>query len=336
MTISNDALSVITADRRSITVTGLFNEETRLFELKPMFVSSQPPTTILDREEAIRKRAHFAAQADEFRQEAEYYWKIAEREFDTHTLYVVVSNYVYGDQEFMVPMDIVCREGASWDATYIFGGNIPYVSRVDAIDFYREGQHLHHFDVPQAIPDVVLNWRTGEEPLSGKMIVMWQGQHEEGRKLYYYLTYESLDGKRVPLTALSEASEVEVDFSTLPSGVGQLKLTSSDGYNTVETRSPRFYVPRRPCTALIFSPEDRAVLPGGQVDLSGRGLYDDGMTEEVEALEWVSDRDGSLGRGALITGVVLTPGRHRISLVAGLPGAEGSSSVRVESRPRDS
>lgn len=335
MTISNEVRSVIPDERRSVTVAGLFNEETGTFELKPMFISSQPPTAIVDREETIRKIAYLAAQSDDFRRETQDYWRIAEREFDTHTLHVVVHNLAYGLQTFMIAMDIVCREGEAWDGIYMFAGNIPYVSRVDAINFYRDGKQLHHFDVPRTIPEVVLRWHPGDEPPLGKSSVIWHGRHEEGRRLYYYLTYESLDGKRVPLTTLSEASEMEVDFSTLPSGIGQLRLTASDGYNTVEARSPRFYVPRRACTVFIFSPVEGAVLTGGRVDLAGRGLYDDTMTEEVEALEWVSDRDGLLGQGALIPGVVLSPGRHQITLTAGLPGAKNSSSVRVEASARD-
>jgi hypothetical protein len=203
------------------------------------------------------------------------------------------------------------------------------------MDFYRASQHLYRFEIPRSNPQIAFDWHPGRAAPEGEHIVSWQGRHGEGRSLFYYLTYESVNGIREPLTLLSQLNEVEVDFSSLPSGVGRLILTASDGYNTVETYSPRFFVPRRPCTAHIFSPKEGAVLADGLVDLSGRGMYDDGKTEEIETLEWVSDREGTIGQGALVTGVVLSPGRHQITLIAGLPGAQGTAAVQIEALPTD-
>jgi hypothetical protein len=332
MTTSNDLFASVPEVRRSVTITGLFNEQTGSFDLKPMFVGAQLPVFIADREEAVRKMAYQAGQAEENRRDAREYWLEAEQEFDAHTLIVVTSNTVYGTKSFMLPLNIVCRDGAAWDGIYLFAGDIPYVPRVDGIDFYRARERLHHFDVPHALPQVVLHWRPEDAAPSGRGTVNWHGEHAEGRTLYYYLTYESLDGRLEPLSMMTEANEMVVDFTSLPAGVSRLRLTASDGYNTVDVRSPRFFVPHQPCTAFIFSPAEGAVLAGGRMDLAGRGLYDDGRTEEVEALEWISDRDGSLGRGALLPGVVLSPGRHTITLVAGLPGAENRTSVEVDAQ----
>jgi hypothetical protein len=144
-----------------------------------------------------------------------------------------------------------------------------------------------------------------------------------------------MDGRVEPLSILSEGNEMMVDFMSLPSGVGRLRLVTRDGYNTVEARSARFFVPHRPCTAVIFSPGEGAGLDASRVDLAGRAVYDDGLTEEVEALEWSSDRDGLLGRGALLPSVTLSPGRHTITLIAGLPGAVNQASVQIEVRTKE-
>ena len=336
MIASPEVHSVIVGERRTVTIVGIFNERTGFFDLKPMFVGSQPPTVITDRLEEIRKRANVTACEDQFRRDAQEYWLIAEREFDTHTLHVVATNFVYGAKVFMLPMDIVCQDGAIWDGAYVFAGNIPYLGRVDIIDFYRDWQHLYHFEIPRSIPRIVLYWHPESAPSQGRHTIAWEGRHDERRTLFYYLAYESAKGIREPLTLLSEVNEVEVDFSSLPSGVGRLVLTASDGYNTVETYSQRFYVPSRPCTAFIFSPEDEAVISGGLVNLSGHGFYDDGKTAETDALEWVSDRDGTIGQGALVTSAVLSPGRHQISLIAGLPGVQSTASIQIEVLPTDS
>jgi hypothetical protein len=336
MTTSDDTRSLLISERRSVTVAGLFNERSGAFDLKPMFMSSQPATCIADRTEEIRKRAYFAAVERAVEADPHTFWLQAEQEFDTHTLHVVQRNAVYGYKVCMLPMDILCLDGAQLDDTFIFAGNIAYVPRVDAIDFYRDWRHLYRFEVPRAIPQIVLRWQPRDTPPEGKQVVSWQGRHSEGRSLFYYLTYEPVRGNREPLVILSEASEVEVDFSSLPSGVGRLVLTASDGYNTVESYSPRFYIPCRPCMALILSPTAETVIADGSINLSGQGLYDDGMSTETEALAWISDRDGTIGQGSLVTNVMLSPGKHHITLTAGLPGAQGTASIDVEVLPRPS
>lgn len=331
----NEIRSAAIRDRVSVTLAGLFNEHTGALDLKPMFIGAQPPKVITDRLETIRKKANMAARNDDFKRDSQAYWLEAERTFDTHTLHVVVRNAAYGEQVFMLPMDSVCSDGERWDGTYMFAGNIPYVSRVDAIDFYRDWRHLKTFDVPRGLPAITLMW-FDEMPAEGKRVINWRGHHDEGRRLSYYLVYESRRGARVPLTTLSEMNDVEVDFASLPSGVGQLILTASDGYNTAEAYSPHFYVPSRPCAAVILEPQGGAVLHADRVNFSGRGFYDDGMTEEYQDLEWVSNRDGVIGRGALVTRAALSSGRHEITLVAGLPGTASTTSIQIEVLPTDS
>ena len=323
----------ISAERRSITIAGTYKPRRHEFVLKPIFVSSQMPTDISDRTDAIKRLASVKAYEAGRPDAVQQYMDIATQEFEAHTLTVVQRNESFGARTFLVPMDIVCVDGAASDSTYVFAANVPYLPRVHAIDFYCNQNHLFHFAVPLAKPVVEFEWAPGDEAPRGQRVVTWRGVHSQDIPLHYYVAFESAGRSPIPLTLLSEATVTEIDFSTLPAGIGRLMLIASDGYNTVEAFSDRFYVPCRPCAAVIVSPADGSVVPVGRVTLRGQGVYDDGQTIEAKALAWTSDRDGLLGYGGLLTDVSLSDGEHQITLTAGVPGTTGITAVKVTVMP---
>jgi hypothetical protein len=330
MTNSTDFTSHVVPNRESVTVTGTYNSTTNIFSIHPMVIGAQLPTCIDDREARIRSLAHEMAETDRFEQGEDAYLTAAEEQFEAHTLQVVTVGPENQIRECLLPMDQICSDGGPWDGTYLFAGNVPYVGRVDRMDFLRRRELLHTVHVSASIPTVGFRWQPGNAPQRGRANVTWAGHHELDATLSYYLSLESTDGSRTPLSLLTEDTEAAVDFSSLPAGVGRFVLTATDGYNTVEESSERFYVAHRECQAVISSPEDGARIGAGAVVLAGTGFYDDCRTVEADALEWTSDQDGAIGRGGLIQSVELTPGPHRINLSAGLPGAVGTSTVSIE------
>ena len=82
----------ISAERRSITIAGTYKPRRHEFVLKPIFVSSQMPTDISDRTDAIKRLASVKAYEAGRPDAVQQYMDIATQEFEAHTLTVVQRN----------------------------------------------------------------------------------------------------------------------------------------------------------------------------------------------------------------------------------------------------
>lgn len=99
---------------------------------------------------------------------------------------------------------------------------------------------------------------------------------------------------------------------------GRMRVIANDGFLTGQDDSDSaFTVPDAPPEAMILEPVDGAVAPiGALVVFSGLGMdVTDGPLGE-NSLRWRSDRDGPLGTGKEVTTTTLSPGLHRITLIA--------------------
>jgi hypothetical protein len=163
--------------------------------------------------------------------------------------------------------------------------------------------------------------------------IAWSATHPEGRHVSYALAYTNDDGATwQPLLLPSPATELEVDFDTLPGGRGRLRLIATDGTATAMSDSPVLRVARKPCIPTIFEPADGAELPGDEpITLHGQGYYLEERRVDEEHLDWNSSLDGPVGNGAAIQ-VELRPGKHEITLEAGTPARRASTSVNVTVR----
>ena len=150
----------------------------------------------------------------------------------------------------------------------------------------------------------------------GKYGVQWEGTDADGDVLDY-LVYYSHDGQDwLPLNP--EGTSFELDTSLLPGGkTATIRVVASDGMNTTEGLSSPFTVPTKAPEAYILSPDDGSSFAQGAQILFRGGGYD---AEDGElagsSLVWISDVDGVLGQGNVLSVSNLSLGNHRIALTA--------------------
>jgi len=146
------------------------------------------------------------------------------------------------------------------------------------------------------------------------------------------MRYTHTDGERWSrLGWRTDSRAAEVDFAQLPGGDRlRLAVVATDGVNTTMAESPTFRVVVKPCRAMILAPEDGAtVAAGGTVLLRGQGYYLEEVRPETEALAWNSSQDGDLGLGMLLGWSPCAGGEHRVTLVAGTGGRQGTTEITV-------
>lgn len=159
------------------------------------------------------------------------------------------------------------------------------------------------------------------------MTVQWKGEAATVDVLY----------RRAPgapwraLTAGgAPGGRVFVPAGELPGGERcEVEIVATSGLRTGRSRSAPFVLPELGCRPVVISPAEGTILaqPEG-VDLVGQGVWMEEGTAELEALVWRSDRDGELGRGAVLH-AGLSVGAHVITLRAGGPKGQVAE-VKIE------
>lgn len=185
---------------------------------------------------------------------------------------------------------------------------------------------LAEVGVPSSAPEV----RIIEGPSAradGRIGLTWEA-HGDPPPVEYRVHY-SVDGERwIPVALRLDAHRLDVDTDELPGGDRcLLRVTATDGVRSASAQSEPFSVPLKRCRSFIVHPHDGGVY-SGEVLLAGNGWWLEGDRPEVDQLLWVSDVDGTVGRGRSVL-ARLSAGRHRITLVAGRGDRAGSSDVRV-------
>jgi hypothetical protein len=147
----------------------------------------------------------------------------------------------------------------------------------------------------------------------------------------------------IPAETLAWRDSLEGDLGTGPAltvshlrpGVHELTLVARDRAGAEGKAKVSVEVTNQPPAVTIQEPAHEVTIPVGE-RLTLRGFATDPdhrvLPERVPAasLEWTSDRDGRLGIGEAIFVDSLSPGTHRIELVAKDEyGKEGRAAVRV-------
>jgi hypothetical protein len=231
---------------------------------------------------------------------------------------------------FRLPYGLPCTDGAPL-ADRLVIAKVPFPRATRSIRFVLDGVLIHELEVAREAPAVRLSWEPGEGT-DGIRPVRWQGEHPEGRELWYLLSYSADDGRTwQPLSLPTPETEHEVDFGRLAGGDHcRLRVLASDGVNTTAAISEPFERKVQPCYAMILEPDDAAAFgPAEPVRFQGQGYYLEEREPERDLLDWASSVDGHLGEGAIVEVSGLSPGAHTITLTAGREGRTGTTSVTI-------
>jgi hypothetical protein len=231
----------------------------------------------------------------------------------------------------------LCTDGGP-PAGLALVGKIPFPARATALRISRHDDVLVELGVPETGPEVELTWEPGER-VESRITVTWTARHGDDRPVYSIVVYDPVgDDSWRPVSLVTTERSHDVDLRALPGGSRcRLGVVCSDGFNTTQVASRPFSLPPRPCEAFIFAPLDgERFRPGERVVLRGQGYWMEEDRPEIDELTWWSSLDGQLGSGATLA-VVLSPGLHTLTLVAGHGDRTGSAAVTTTvegDRPR--
>lgn len=214
-----------------------------------------------------------------------------------------------------------------------FMQSLPALEGVARLELRREGTVLASLMTSPSAPVVRITSPNGGESVSGKATVTWAASDADGDALRFDVLYSRDGGTTWRVVALdTDSTSVEWDTASSPgTQTGLIKVVANDGMNTREDVSDAvFTVARKPPSVWIGSPAD------GASAFLGQGVHFEGAASDPEdgplsgeSLEWVSDRDGSLGRGASLSVTSLSPGAHTVSLRA-IDSGENATSAQVQ------
>lgn len=165
--------------------------------------------------------------------------------------------------------------------------------------------------------------------VSGRRRLRWSADGKPP-PVQYRVRYSVDDGRNWRAMAWPTSDRhVDVDFDQLPGGERcRIAVLATNGTRSSEAISDSFSVAEKPCQAMIQEPRPDWQFAAGEVAFIGNGWWLETMTPELEALRWMSDRQGELGRGRVLQ-VALVPGRHRITLHAGVGARAGETSIEI-------
>jgi len=190
----------------------------------------------------------------------------------------------------------------------------------------REPIVLASTPIPERPPELRLI-AVPEGEVEGEFTLTWEASGDP-RPVRYFVDYSLGREKWQPLNLSVSEPRLAVDFDSLAGGDAcRVAVTASNGLRASRVESGPFRVRVKPCAAVILRPVDGEEVPSNIV-LVGNGWWREEGRPEFEALTWVSDVQGELGRGRQIT-ARLEPGTHHITLQAGTEDRVGEESVTV-------
>ena len=197
----------------------------------------------------------------------------------------------------------------------LFDLHLPYTPGMDRIIVLNGGTivgELLRSPEPPVVSFSPIPEIGGEETV---LNLSWTGSDPDGDTLTYSLHYncDSETTLWVPIVANLTATTYGVNLTHLPGGTCTLKVTASDGINSVYAVTGLESSPRGPTVqilteAIAYNADEPVFLKGLAVDPL------DGVLPN-ENLSWYSDVDGELGFGSSIS-VLLSPGTHHLTLWA--------------------
>lgn len=221
----------------------------------------------------------------------------------------------------------------------VFQGVIAYPDATTKFEIVRGTTVLRTVNASRNAPVVTITSpRAGDRP-TGEAKVTWTATDADGDRISTRVDYSPDNGKTwLEVEPEAEGSEVTLDFSELP-GTGRaeaiFRVTSTDGINATQATSPAFTVAAKaPIAELLWPPVYSETQRGAAVFLYGEGLdlLDDVIIDDK--VVWTSDRDGAIGKGALIETTKLSQGTHTITMtVTNSLGLKATATLTVVVHP---
>lgn len=198
---------------------------------------------------------------------------------------------------------------------------VPYATGASRIVILKNGVELASRAVSANAPRTQVLSPNGGESLAGATVtVTWQGSDADGDQLTYSLLYSADAGQtwRTLAVRLTQPG-YDVSLATLPGSQRALfRVIATDGVNTAMDDSDAIF------NAPLKNPQVSIIAPTSQSRFTTtQTIVFTGMASDLEdgaldgaALQWSSNRQGSLGLGRSIAVSGLAPGAHIITLEA--------------------
>ena len=151
-------------------------------------------------------------------------------------------------------------------------------------------------------------------------LIDWDAVDPDGDALFTTILFRRDGGPWVPIAIDLEASEYTASYADLGSAAaGEFRVIVSDGTQSTSLESDAVAIPDAPPVVTVTGPDSGITVEYGTA-LSLRSIaYDteDGTLDGV-SIRWASSIDGDLGvgRNVLVPATQLTPGLHRIEVIA--------------------
>jgi hypothetical protein len=224
------------------------------------------------------------------------------------------------------------NQPASWG----IGELVPYVPGTTSVEITGpSGVVLATVTAGAAAPQVAVTSPAGGETFSGSSVhVAWTATDADDDALTFQVSYSPDNGATWELIAqdLTE-NAIDLEASNLVRSVGaqgRLRVWATDGIHTAYADSPAFTVPNHMPVVSITAPAGGAVIAASQVLGLESEAYDvDSGTLDDSQVEWLSNRDGSLGHGASLAVTGLSAGAHTLTLRAD-DGSGGVATASVQ------
>jgi hypothetical protein len=213
---------------------------------------------------------------------------------------------------------------------------VPWMAGTDSVVLLEGNMVLEQRPLSATAPEVTITdpveavtWEAGSTPT-----LSWTGTDADGDPLSYTVLYSSNAGADWQIMATGYPSTtLEIDVDALAgTNDGRFRVVATDGINTGYDESPApIEIANKPPIPTIMEPQARHfVHPGDLVVLAGSATdLEDGTLDET-ALEWSSDVQGNLGKGASLPLNTLERGPHIITLTArDSYGVTASESVEI-------
>lgn len=174
--------------------------------------------------------------------------------------------------------------------------------------------------------------------LGENLSLQWLQSHPD---LVHIVLFSSDGGATwKPMGAPFKAANRVFSTEFLPSGTPlSIKTITSDGFQNVVNRVDGLTVTNRaPRVRIVFPPEGAKAPPDYVWNLSASAadIEDTGFLDQPLSATWTSSRDGVLGQGKALPGVVLTAGTHVLTFQAvDHEGVAGQAQVTVQVGPCD-
>ena len=222
-----------------------------------------------------------------------------------------------------------------------FALNVPWHTQTQKIILYDGNVMLTSISGSQSPPSIELLKPIEQSP--DEILLTWKASDADGDTLVYYIQFSADDGTNWDTIAADWTST----SITIPTNIlgktelGAFRVLASDGFHTTIAQLDQVIsIDNSPPSVYIRAPYGTGIFVGSQlVTFSGVGRDVEDGTLAPTSLEWVSDLDGSLGKGDnfRIEASNLTEGTHNITLtVTDSQGDTASKSTSItisRSRP---